>query len=1193
MFDPGNFVTIGIVLVILVVYRLLDRDNRSLEKVKKYADKLRDDMNAYADKRLEDLKAYAIDLDVHQKSSREILRQVQNAEKELETRAAGIADIAVRLGEYDKALAELKAMSGRVDENLRIIHEESAFVDGLAKSIKIAHTDLGKIQSDIPGIREEIKAQATNALGNLLQRFGTEAEGLLASARKEVESLETKVEQSSAGVSAAHGQALKAATDGYRRIEDELAAAFKRAHDEGVRLEDETFAKLRDQIDARGNRLAEAMESKFGTIKENVDTKAAKLNEALETRFNGLRDLARDKVAETQGLLKNFKAEWRKEADDMLLDARTDAEKTIASLNDHISEAEAHALKTEEEFDAKLAKLDSKAQETAGALHAKIKDALKLQQEDIVAKQADIKNSIKEGLAATKDEAENAFKTLEGTLQNARTQATVLETEQKNGIARIESTVAATEKRAESLVSALNAKFTQRSTDMESRVLEGLEARSKALRDVVEQGLERLEASRLDIGKLEKSLHDSMNLTKKRVEHDFSAFAKDISTRHETFEAGVASESTKLQLAMRALDEDLNSLKSHAYADVSEKLKVFEDEFFADLRKRREEADEKFIVWRNESDERLSRAIHEADEARAETEKLWLEESRTRAGETQARVGESLEKLAAQVDAHRQSITERVTESAQALSTLKATIKADLDEARGAGSAFMNAELERWKHDNLVIIGQAKKDAAQGTALVTEELKQVQAEFKNAKERAQAELEKATGLFEASLKKIETEQKQSIDALSAGYRLNTTALGAEWAVQREQIVEGSKAERESIGKEIRNLGDSMERLRQEMSQKSTQALSDFGKAYDSLTADSLKKVKESSQDMDKSLTVYRQEAKVLADTLASSRDRMVKLMEDDRKEREQTFAEMDKQVKAFQAQTRLFERSDELKQTLSQALESMKSDIGRLDARKAEMTELETQYTRIKRMEDELNQKIGKFLAEKRRIDAMEEDFNRLLGLSQAVDQKLSAVTASNDQLTQIQAEMRRLSAASDEAEQKYERVEKKAPILDATADAVDKNFQALTELERNVRSMDADIKNIPERIIQLKRSLDEVLAIEPKLTSTMDKLDDMDKAMNEAEKRVTELQKAREWLARAETRFEELNKKTNDHLKLLNDILKDEPTRKDKNGAPPLSVQESVRKLSHQGWKVDEIARVVKLSRGEVELILELSGDK
>jgi transcriptional regulator len=32
------------------------------------------------------------------------------------------------------------------------------------------------------------------------------------------------------------------------------------------------------------------------------------------------------------------------------------------------------------------------------------------------------------------------------------------------------------------------------------------------------------------------------------------------------------------------------------------------------------------------------------------------------------------------------------------------------------------------------------------------------------------------------------------------------------------------------------------------------------------------------------------------------------------------------------------------------------------------------------------------------------------------------------------------------------------------------------------------------------------------------------------------------------------------------------------------------VIKLARQGWKVDEIAKAVKLSRGEVELILDMN---
>jgi hypothetical protein len=87
-------------------------------------------------------------------------------------------------------------------------------------------------------------------------------------------------------------------------------------------------------------------------------------------------------------------------------------------------------------------------------------------------------------------------------------------------------------------------------------------------------------------------------------------------------------------------------------------------------------------------------------------------------------------------------------------------------------------------------------------------------------------------------------------------------------------------------------------------------------------------------------------------------------------------------------------------------------------------------------------------------------------------------------------------------------------------------------------------------------------------------------------------MQVAREWLARAESRLAEVSKQAQDYVKLMGDLIKGE-TKKgmpQDRGAPPIGTRETVTKLAHQGWKVDEIARAVGLSKGEVELILEIS---
>ncbi|MBU0928354.1 MAG: hypothetical protein KKA67_11425 [Spirochaetes bacterium] len=1170
MFDLGNLVAIGITLILLLAYRLLDRDNRSLEKVKRYADKLREEMAAFADKGSEDLKSYAIELEVHQKAAKEVLRRVQVAEDALNARAEQIGGMAARIAEYDKALAELRDMSARVDENLAAIHDESAFVDGVARTLKASKDEIERLKASVPGIREGIASDSKDMMDDLRSVFSDEIRSALDDAQAQVEALRERAREGTDAVAETNAEAVRAAEERFRAIEAQLADAFKRAREEGERLEDSSFQKLQGQIEARG----------------------AKLGEAIEDRFNALRDQAKEKIAETQGMLKSFKAEWRKDADAVLAELKAEAQDAADRSSERIDEAEAKVAKAESLYEERYARIEAKAHETAQALQLKVKEQLKAYQEDSAAKQAAIRSAIKEGLVETKGEAEAAAAELAETLAAFRSRIDETASEQASRIAAMNSSLSAAERKADDAVAALSSKFTDRGADLEKRVLAGFEARATELRDVVESGLSRLEGVRLDADRMEAALRDSMAGVERRVEEDFALFGKDLASRQAAFEEEFRGESARVKSAVKDLDSDLSALKSKAYADVSEKLKIFEDEFFTDLRVRSEDANERFAVWRAEMDDRLASTIREADAARAETDKAWSEEARAKLAETQARVQDQLEKLASQVDAHRSAISERVGEADDALATLKAAVKADLDDARAAADAYMNAELERWKHAAGERVRGAERQADADAKALVEAAEAAKRRFEEARAAIIADSGEWKARFTEAMTAAESDRVASVAALAESFKTDVASISESWEKERRKVIEAAKLERDSLARDVRALSDDVGRFRQELAQKTAQALDDFNRSYDGLSQDAARKARESAAAMDAAIEDYKREARSLKDGFEAAKSQMTGSLDEEKKARQRAFAEMDKEVKAFQASTKLFERTDELRSSLSEAMESMKADLSRVESRRAEMAELETQYGRVKRLEDELGQKIAKFLAEKRRLDAMEEDFKRLLSLSQAVDQKLAAVTANNDQLTQIQAEVRRLSDISDEAAEKYDRIEKKSNILDSTADAVDKSFQAIGELERNVRAIDAEVREIPDRVIDLKRSMDEVMSWKPKLDAAVVRLDEVDGVLVDAEKRVTELQKARDWLARAETRFDELNKKTQDHLKLLNDILKDEPSsgRKDK-GAPPISVQETVRKLAHQGWKVEEIARAVKLSRGEVELILELGG--
>ena len=44
IFSFGNLLSIVIVLIILIIYRQIDRNNRSLEKVKRFSDRMKDEL---------------------------------------------------------------------------------------------------------------------------------------------------------------------------------------------------------------------------------------------------------------------------------------------------------------------------------------------------------------------------------------------------------------------------------------------------------------------------------------------------------------------------------------------------------------------------------------------------------------------------------------------------------------------------------------------------------------------------------------------------------------------------------------------------------------------------------------------------------------------------------------------------------------------------------------------------------------------------------------------------------------------------------------------------------------------------------------------------------------------------------------------------------------------------------------------
>ncbi len=302
--------------------------------------------------------------------------------------------------------------------------------------------------------------------------------------------------------------------------------------------------------------------------------------------------------------------------------------------------------------------------------------------------------------------------------------------------------------------------------------------------------------------------------------------------------------------------------------------------------------------------------------------------------------------------------------------------------------------------------------------------------------------------------------------------------------------------------------------------------------------------------------------------------------------------EIEKQQKNFTEQTKLFDRADKLKVDLEQRIDEMNSDLKELADQKNGMKDLEKEFRSTKNLAGEVSGKLTKFLSEKRRIENLERNFDKLMDVSESVEERLLKLNSRDDVLKVLQIKFRELEDLQEEVDSKFTFLEDKENVANATINGVKKNFIMLEEMEKKIKDISSEVKTLPSQLSGMSEQIEYLSNNKEKADIAIDKMETVDNILKDVEVRMAELQGARKWLANTETRLQSLNKETKEQVKLMKMLYKTEGIKKEK-GAPKMDKRQTVIKLAHQGWNPQEIARATSISRGEVELILELAPQK
>lgn len=1104
-FTIGNIITLLVVAIVLAVYRQLDKNNRSLEKIKRYSEKIKDELDNYVDSKTVEVKNFAIELDVHQETGKAILNRISQAEDQLESRATYIEKMYDRINEYDNALNELTQMTGRVQDNLERLHEESEFVDKVGKRVKEASLGIVKLEKDIPGLRHEFAKENIKELKIVRSVVLKDTQKVVSHIKNELDSNEKKISDFSDVVLELEQTKEVMKAEAVESIQKFLDEQVYKAEQSGENLTSELIDRF-DMILTKKSEEAESIET---DMKKSLDRTSEHFATAM--------DEADEKISQFKDQVEYIEIDYTKSL-------KTAAEKGKALEH--------------EAFDSVRQKISSDLE--------------------------DLNVGYDKSLSALDNSV---------SLKLSEFGTTYTEISEKNR--------KALEKLSEDLSLSDNT--------VRDRI-SGVESRVHEYEDSINYKFVKLESISTDLDSLEKNLRISMEQTTNNIEADFLDYVNQQDQTQLDYKQKLSDEMKELDNGLNSLEQELNGLKTRAYENVAKGLKVFEDDFFSDLKNRNVGMEEKLIEWQGSVDKNLEELARTSDESRQEVEKGYSEKLKDKLDDLQQRVFSNQVKFETQVSDFQRRIEDRMNHSDSSFDSIEESIKKNLQEIEERANISFSREFVEFNSNVSTKLKKSERDVDVKLKSIEQIVDLKGKELLGVTESSQSEVIVWQAKILQEMKEAEAEMTSGYGDLKKNIFNNISQIKSDFESQKEDLIINTQEERARIKSELKENAAGIIQLEADLRSKTESSLENFNREYDVFILEIQKKNRDMQVESDKKIKEFRLISGETREKTDQLQKKLYGKIEENYKILSVNLQEIDKRQKGFINQTKIFDRADSLKISLQEAIEDLKSELAKVEAQSNEARETERKFGSIKKLGDEVNAKLSRFLAEKRRIEEMEGDFKKLIIISQSVDSKLQQVTNSHDDLQAIQIKIRNLEELEKEISVKFERLEKKDQVIENTTVNVDKNFQQLSDLDDQIRALSEDVTNIPEKIHDLTLKIELLSRNKKKADETARQVGALDGLLKDIEGRIEKMQKAREWLAKTETRLEEVSKQAQEQVKLLGSILKDgNKSGSGSKGAPSMGARDVVTRLAHQGWSIQEIASTTKLSRGEVELILEL----
>jgi chromosome segregation ATPase len=1205
----ATLISVTVSVAVIFIVRQLDKDNNSLDKVKRYADKRQADFDVYFKEQVQKLSGLSADLDTHQTAAGAAVKRLEKQTDEFRSMSSGfeknfdsIETINNRIASYDKSLGELVAMTGKVEENLQKVRAESVIVDKLTAKIDDQQKAVAALQKTIPQIEADFERKNGDQLKsigtNLLEEYKQLVQQLDASARKAEQQSHEVLESISKSIRSAYDEAARKAAS----LED---TALRNVNEQS----EKRYESYLNAVKSQTQELARMLESEVSDLKQKFTgelTVAKRTAEELAADVAGngktletLRTSVSQQTAEIQARYTDLCQKAIVEADSRESAAYT---KFLEVSNGHL---ESYKASVEDKINTLHTDISGKLNDVQGSADQQINQLKQLEESASAALRAhfeEISGELQQQSSDARKETADTLERLHQDCAEAENKAVAIESavteKTENAAARLADFQQDTETKFASLqtlvtdtMKKMTASYDVRQTELLGEIDHQLDEYRKAM----DYRFSKLEMTGNDVDQLEKNLRTALEQAQKQVLDDFSRFAGEQQTRQSDFETTVRNDSTAIAGQITALEKNLEEIKATATDNVSAVLKDFEDSVSGDLKKRGDAVDAELDSWKQGFDTRLTVIGSDYEGARRELETKYSEELKAQLAAIQDKNRDQTARIEESIKKSQSDVLQQITDVQQSLRSFTEKCRGELQSATEGSEALVKSSLDGYNGRINGLLEKTEKDIGVRLDNLDQTVKNRQetntasidamvGDFNAWRTQLKQQFEETRSLFSGQLGGLKQSADQKIDELKATF---DASMG--------EYTEKTKEQQLAVSAEIQQLCVQVEQSVAGYKERSEKILAEQQKMYEEMLQETQKRVREQNADADKALRELRVQIQTVTDDNEAREAKMVMKMQNDATDLQTRMSEIDKQVKAFAAQMQVYEKADQLKAQLESQLADLKSDLTRVDSYQVVIADLENHFKSIQKLNTDVEQKLSKFSMEKGHIDSLEHNFDHLLQMSSSMDQKINELQTTSDDLQSMQLTVRKFQETLTDISGRYDRLEKKQDIIEQVSGNVDKTFEDLKALEQRLNDASRQVVNFPDTLGVIQKNVESILSNSGRINDAMDKIVSLQSMIDETGKRIDQIQTAREGIARSETRLQNLSKEIDDKFQLLGKItaadIEKNPGQKNDRITP--QDKEAIIRLKRQGWDVSQIARSMKRSEGEIELVLEMGTDR